>query len=410
MSPAGSVVAAIAIYVTAISAGIALYLVFRDSLEDLSSKFRWALAVGWRTIGTKNALLVRFVGRSFRSAGAGRGAELWRQRLVLRARLARLQCSCQSARVSFRPELDRRWLLLCGRLARIHRLCTATLAGCVVGLRRGGVLLSARLMRLRRTGESAVAELEAELRRQRLLSRARLARLRCSCHSARVGLRLELDRRWLLLCRLCAATRAGCVVGLRRGGALLAARVMRLRRTGESAVAELAARCCSRARAVARGVVVVPRVTIAARLPLRRRPIGAFAGALAAITLAAVATTAVVATHDFGPSATIGGRASSGPRSEALRPPRSSSTRVVAASDRPPPPLRITGPTAAPAIRMRSTPAPHATIVSNDLQMVSAHTPPTAGATFATTAPQSHGPAPLPAPAGSSPPSPLRAP
>ena len=43
-SPARFLAAALAVYVLAISGGIVLFFVFRDSLEDLSQKLRWRLA------------------------------------------------------------------------------------------------------------------------------------------------------------------------------------------------------------------------------------------------------------------------------------------------------------------------------------------------------------------------------
>ncbi len=88
MSPARFLAAAVAIYGIAISAGVVLYLVFRDSLEDLSEDLRRRLAERRGPVPSRRARRVqsRAAPQIWESASVGVGAELrgWpRQQLLL---------------------------------------------------------------------------------------------------------------------------------------------------------------------------------------------------------------------------------------------------------------------------------------------------------------------------------------
>lgn len=102
MSSARFLAAAVAIYVIAISVGIAVWLVFWDSLEGLSERLKWSVAARQRPAGLRRAQPLRL-----------------RVRLVLRARLVR------------------GW-----------QAYEAALTGLVVGLRRWRRLSAARLVQI----------------------------------------------------------------------------------------------------------------------------------------------------------------------------------------------------------------------------------------------------------------------
>jgi hypothetical protein len=137
------------------------------------------------------------------------------------------------------------------------------------------------------------------------------------------------------------------------------------------------------------------------RAPLRSRLAWGFAGALAAGVLASVAVVAVVVTSHFGSSGNTGAD-SPAKLKPAFRivyvPRRTNSTRTAARHTRPPTRTHAARPTAKANSRAQSTPTQQMSLVSDSLQTVSTHTASSAG------------PAPLPAPAGGSAPSPLGAP
>jgi hypothetical protein len=151
-----------------------------------------------------------------------------------------------------------------------------------------------------------------------------------------------------------------------------------------------------------------------ARVPLRSRLAWGFAGALASAAVAAGAV-AIVATHQFGPNAEPGAKASGGTQPSRLilpnllKPPHTASNRAAA---RHVPHVRthVTRPATTSSSRVRSTPARKTSLVSEPLQTVSNRTAPTTSETAAAVAAQSGGTAPLPAPTGASTPSPLKAP
>jgi hypothetical protein len=146
------------------------------------------------------------------------------------------------------------------------------------------------------------------------------------------------------------------------------------------------------------------------RAPLRSRLAWGFAGALAAGVLASVAVVAVVVTSHFGSSGT--GAHSLAKLQPALRivyvPRRTDSTRAAARHARPSMRTHAARPTAKAGSRAQSTPTQQMSLVSDSLQTMSTHTPPSE--TLAATASGSSGPAPLPAPTGASAPSALQAP
>jgi hypothetical protein len=213
MSPASFLVAAIAAYVVAISVGIALYLVVRDSVEDLRGKLRWALAECYRTISRKSALLGRLrPGPSYRSPVATVGAELRRQRRLWHVRLVGVRASCGSASARLAMEAREQGLLLSGRLLYARRSGEAAMAGCVAELQRQRLLVFARLVRVRRSCQSAVVWLGVELRRRLLLLCGRLVRLQRSSRSASARFRAELGRQRLLAGVALAGAAASAVV------------------------------------------------------------------------------------------------------------------------------------------------------------------------------------------------------
>ena len=150
------------------------------------------------------------------------------------------------------------------------------------------------------------------------------------------------------------------------------------------------------------------RTAVSTRAPLRSRLAWSFAGALAAVALAAAAVTAVVLTHRLGSTGKTGATASANLQSahrifdEPLRLPRATPTRHTRGVTR----QRVTR----PASHAPSTPVQQSSFVSESVRPGSAHTAPAAGETVAAAASNSAGPAPLPAPTRASAPSALKAP
>jgi len=155
----------------------------------------------------------------------------------------------------------------------------------------------------------------------------------------------------------------------------------------------------------------------AAHTPLRSRLTWAFAGALATVCLAAVAATVVLGTHRFGSSGKTGSRASAPSLSTrrgvfGLLDPlhlRAAATQIASADARPRVRRHVGTSTPRRTPRVQSQPAQRMTLVSNTVEVASVPTAP-ATSTTSSTAPHSTGPTPLPAPPGSSAPSPLKAP
>jgi hypothetical protein len=86
-SPARFLAAALAVYVLAISGGIVLFFVFRDSLEDLSQKLRWRLAERRRRAASRRVPPLRLRLLLWEPIAARVGVERrLRRRLSLRAR------------------------------------------------------------------------------------------------------------------------------------------------------------------------------------------------------------------------------------------------------------------------------------------------------------------------------------
>jgi hypothetical protein len=111
MSP---VAAAVAVYVLAISVGIALYVTCRDSLESLYERLRWRLAEH-RASGRRG------YGRTRPYHFSARVEELRRQRLVLYARLMHVRRSYRSAFTALLATLIAQSQLLVARLAGAGR-------------------------------------------------------------------------------------------------------------------------------------------------------------------------------------------------------------------------------------------------------------------------------------------------
>jgi hypothetical protein len=165
---------------------------------------------------------------------------------------------------------------------------------------------------------------------------------------------------------------------------------------------------------------IADRAAYAARAPRRGRLVWALVGVAALATLGAAARgLPLVATHGFGSTirAITGAAAPVKPPSahgsgdELFRPHPAPTVAATHAGVRAPKPVRITRPAAKPPPPVQQTYAPKRTYVSNVVQTVPARTapPPSKNSSAAATPPE-HGLAPLRAPAGGSPPSPLKAP
>lgn len=158
-----------------------------------------------------------------------------------------------------------------------------------------------------------------------------------------------------------------------------------------------------------------PTAATAGLTPLRSRLRWAFAGALAGVCLAAM--TAVLATHRFGSSGETGRRASVSSSStrrvvvEPLHPLRlrAAATQIASADARPRLRRDVARSSPPRTPRVQSHPAQRMTLVSNTVPATSVPTI-SASSTASSTASHSTGPTPLPAPPGTSAPSPLKAP
>ena len=159
------IVAALAAYVIAVSVAIALYLIFRDSLEEFRGKLQWTLAELHWTIGWKTALLVRLrVPQTCKSAISGLVVQSRRQRRLVYGLLARVQRRSDSAIAGWGAKVRQRRVYLDTRLVRIRREGEVTIVRLVTEFRRQLPLMSARLVRAQRAGGSTIAGCGERLR------------------------------------------------------------------------------------------------------------------------------------------------------------------------------------------------------------------------------------------------------
>jgi hypothetical protein len=158
----------------------------------------------------------------------------------------------------------------------------------------------------------------------------------------------------------------------------------------------------------------------AARAPRRGRLVWALVGVAALAALGAAARgLPLVATHGFGSTiraitgvaAPVKPPSAHGSGDELFRPRPAPTVAATRAGVRAPKPVRITRPAAKPPPPVQQTYAPKRTYVANVVQTVPARTaPPSSKNSSAAATPPETGLAPLRAPAGASPPSPLKAP
>jgi len=401
MSSARVLVAAIAVYLLALSAGVSVFLIFKDSLLDLHARFRWTIAARRWTIDRESALLVRFrVHRICKSAIAGLRTRLWREWLLL---------------TSFRGRYDSREPAEGERVAAIQR-ATGGPRELKPAQREALRALEreprASLTRREYERVTGVGRSQAAYDLSELASTGRLVRVGAGPSTRYVlAHRPAAQRRWTSdrirreLETFCANRSAWptaaefkaagygdlYVAASRYGGITHWVNELGLDRGGRE------------------------RPGAAPSLSRRSRLAWALAGALTGVVLAAAAATAIVAKRDFGSSGNTAVTRSAEPRS---------ASRVLHPLWHPPRVLpRVSSPSpprAANRDQLRSARSVHRTgppaltqqtrFVSNTLQTRSTPIAPAAEVTPAAAAPQSDGPTPLPAPPGASAPTPMKAP
>jgi hypothetical protein len=319
-------------------------------------------------------------------------------RAVLAAHLARQRAATLVDLVG-KPSQQR--LVLRARLVRLERASRSARAGLVAEMRRARRLLVAHRIRTGLLGRRAVAVATRAMLRRRILY-ARLLRVSHDVRAALRRARPAWQGRLVRAERVLAAASAVLVAKVRWSSASM---LVRLRRSSRGALTAFATdvrrqlqTVLSYLTDVARRVAVSSRVVVAVPRPRRaHRPLPTAYAVLAAILL--TTATATVWTQVSGPSRGIPGTASPerlSPLLPSWHPPRAVSIPTNRTRHR-----KAARSVEHPTRPKKETHVRQTVLVADTVPTTSL--PPSVAA-------QTGGPAPLPAPAGNSAPSPLKAP
>jgi len=392
------------------------------------------MAAGRRLLLFSSALLGRMQ-RACRAALLRTMVELRRQSRLLHAILVRLARTTRRRLSLLVVELRLQSQLMSRRLGRVVRACGAALVGFGAERKQQGRRALRRLVSLQQGCRAALARLVAEQRQRHEAMRRRSIRLVVELKQQTHDMLRRLIRRQ----EIYGAAAADLLSALWRQRSVLPTRLIHIERTCSAKLLALAAEL-RRRRSVAHGRIVHAERTcrraalaglaskdrLQRQIPSKRaewfgsrphiragrrtRAALAFGGVLTAVALAGAS--AVVATHRFQSGDETSTTAATKPRTS-LQPAPWHLPSVVpapaATRTRPPAPKPVQPPTRKPTPPVRTAPAQPTILVSNIVRTTSAPAAPATGKAVRA-ASDSGGPAPLPAPPGSSAPSPLRAP